>query len=233
MYQRVKRYINKVIDLRYGRVSYSQEGEDLLLDRIFEYAPTGFFVDVGAHHPKRFSNTYIFYKKGWRGINIDAMPDSMKLFRETRPHDINLELGISKTKQTLTYYMFDEPALNGFDKKLSEERDSKTSYKIIDKKEVQTLPLGELLDTYIPPGVEISFMSIDVEGLDLEVLESNDWVKYRPAVVLIEILHSTMEDIFESPVHMFLTEKNYGIYCKTPNTLLYKNKQLDTRENTK
>lgn len=222
MYQRFIRFLNKDIDLRFGRVSYAQEGEDLLLDRIFEYAPTGFYIDVGAHHPKRFSNTYIFYKKGWRGINIDAMPNSMKLFQKIRPYDINLELGISKTKQTLTYYMFDEPALNGFNKKLSEERNNSTSYKLISKTDVPTLPLSELLDTYLPLVLEISFMSIDVEGLDLEVLESNDWFKYRPNVILVEILHSTLEDIFKSAIHKFLSEKNYGVYCKTPNTVIYK-----------
>lgn len=229
MLKRVTRYISKIVDLRFGRVSYSQEGEDLLLDRIFEYAPSGFYVDVGAHHPKRFSNTYIFYKRGWRGINVDAMPNSMQRFKEVRPHDINLELGISKTKQILTYHMFDEPALNSFDGKLSEERHNTTGYKIIGKKDIQTLPLSELLDTHLPPAVNISFMSIDVEGLDLEVLESNNWTKYRPAVILIEILHSTMEDIYESAVHKFLTEKNYGIYCKTPNTVMYRDTQLNTK----
>jgi len=52
----------------YALKSYSQEGEDMILRRIFERQSTGFYVDVGAHHPKRFSNTYFFYKKGWSGI---------------------------------------------------------------------------------------------------------------------------------------------------------------------
>ena len=68
--------------------SYSQEGEDMILRRLFEKQKTGFYVDVGAHHPKRFSNTFFFYKKGWSGINIDAMPNSMRLFDKIRPRDI-------------------------------------------------------------------------------------------------------------------------------------------------
>jgi hypothetical protein len=70
----------ELIDLRdtifgyYSKKSYSQEGEDMILNRIFEFRNSGFYIDVGAHHPMRFSNTYFFYRKGWRGINIDAMP---------------------------------------------------------------------------------------------------------------------------------------------------------------
>ena len=99
--------------------SYSQEGEDMILRRLFEKQKTGFYVDVGAHHPKRFSNTFFFYKKGWSGINIDAMPNSMRLFNEIRPRDTNLEIPISDKKQKLKYYMFNEPALNGFSKELA------------------------------------------------------------------------------------------------------------------
>src|ERR1041385_1053171 len=93
--------------------SYSQEGEDMILKRIFDEKKNGFYVDVGAYHPKRFSNTYYFYKKGWRGINIDAMPGSRKAFRRQRPRDINVESPISDKHETLTYYAFDEPAING------------------------------------------------------------------------------------------------------------------------
>ena len=106
----------------YALKSYSQEGEDMILRRLFEKQQTGFYVDVGAHHPKRFSNTYFFYKKGWKGINIDAMPDSMKPFNKIRPRDINIEKPVSDKKQVLTYYAFNEPALNGFSKELSDER---------------------------------------------------------------------------------------------------------------
>ena len=109
----------------YARKSYSQEGEDMILRRLFEKQKTGFYVDVGAHHPKRFSNTLFFYKKGWHGINIDAMPNSMSLFDKIRPRDINLEVPISEKKQKLKYYMFNEPALNGFSKELAEKRDGK------------------------------------------------------------------------------------------------------------
>ena len=72
-------------------ICYSQNGEDLILNRFLENKKNGFYIDIGAHHPIRFSNTYLFYKKGWRGINIDAMPGSMDLFNKIRSRDINIE----------------------------------------------------------------------------------------------------------------------------------------------
>ncbi len=75
---------------------------------------------MGAHHAQRFSNTNYFYWEGWRGINIDAMPGSMEPFKQSRPRDINLEIGVSESAQVLTYYAFNEPALNGFSKELAD-----------------------------------------------------------------------------------------------------------------
>src|SRR5713226_7824178 len=98
----------------FSHVSYSQFGEDMVLKKIFQDKPDGFYVDVGAFHPKYYSNTYLLYLKGWKGINIDATPGSMEAFKRIRPRDCNLEMPIGSRKQTLTYYMFEEPAFNGF-----------------------------------------------------------------------------------------------------------------------
>ncbi|MCK5460166.1 FkbM family methyltransferase, partial [Candidatus Parcubacteria bacterium] len=118
----------------------------MILKRIFNEKKNGFYIDVGAHHPKRFSNTHYFYLKGWRGINIDAMPSSMKLFNKQRPKDINLEIAISDKKEVLTYYGFNESALNSFSKEISNQRDGLNDYKIIRKEKIQTYTLEEVLD---------------------------------------------------------------------------------------
>jgi FkbM family methyltransferase len=218
-----KRIFTRILDLRYSKLSYAQEGEDLLLERIFEVDQSGFFIDVGAHHPKRFSNTYLFYKKGWRGINIDPMPGCMVLFNRYRPDDINLETGISQHPQTLTYYMYNDPALNSFDKNNYKDSDHNgITFKIIDQKIIKTNTLKEILDKYLPDSQAISFLTIDVEGLDLDVLQSNNWNKYRPKIVLIEMLEAKTKNIFTSPIHQFIISVGYSFYCKTPNTVFYK-----------
>lgn len=204
----------------HSTLSYSQEGEDMVLRRIFDTQHDGFYVDVGAHHPQRFSNTYYFYLHGWKGINIDPMPGVMELFNAIRPQDINLEIAISKERKELIYYMFDEPALNSFDQELSRSRD-KTAYNIIGYKTIVTKTLAEVLDEYLPTGRLIDFLTIDVEGLDLEVLESNDWRRYRPSCVLVECTDYSLEDIGRNAVYRYLKERSYDLFAKTANTFIF------------
>ena len=207
--------------------SYSQEGEDMILRRLFENQATGFYVDVGAHHPQRFSNTYFFYKKGWRGINIDAMPNSMSLFNKIRARDINIEKPVSKKKQVLTYYAFNEPALNGFSKELSEERNGKGNYFIKFTKDIETVTLEEMLDNNLPKNQQIDFLSIDVEGLDFMVLKSNNFDKYKPKVILIEILGNSLEEVGESEITKYLMQHEYSLYSKTINTVFFINDEFN------
>lgn len=224
-----KTYHQDLINLRniffdgYCLKSYSQEGEDIILRRIFERQKTGFYVDVGAHHPKRFSNTYRFYKKGWRGINIDAKPGCMEIFRKIRPRDINLEFAIFNKRQTLIYYCFNDPALNSFSKTGAIEMNKKEEYKIIDEIKIETLTLVEVLDAYLPSDTTIDFLSVDVEGLDFQVLTSNDWSKYMPNVVLVEDSNFSFDSSDNSKIYKFLMDKGYHLVAKTWNTVFYIN----------
>ncbi len=208
--------------LEFGTISYSQEGEDLILKRIFENKQTGFFVDVGAHHPKRFSNTYLFYQRGWRGINIDPMPGIMQKFNHIRPNDINIEAAISDKKENLTYYIFNEPALNTFSETEAKKKDGLNNYKIIEKKIIEVSRLDEFLDKYLPKNQNIDFISIDVEGLDLNVLRSNNWTKYRPKIVLAEAIQSSLENIFDTELVQYMILNNYALFAKTFNTLFFR-----------
>ena len=167
----------------YAVLSYSQYGEDMVLRAIFARYPhsyKGFYVDVGAHHPKRFSNTYYFYERGWRGICIDPRPSLSKLFARDRKYDICLELGVAENEGTLTYYMFKEPALNTF----SELRMKNSDHQVIQKKIVMTMPLRKILAQYMPVGCTIDILSIDAEGFDLQVIRSNDFQEFRPRIPL-------------------------------------------------
>ena len=206
----------------YNTISYSQEGEDLILKRIFEYKTKGFYIDVGAHHPKRFSNTYLFYKTGWRGINIDATPGSMNEFKTLRPRDVNLELGVSDKRGELIYYEFDEPALNTFSRIEAIRKNERTSYKIINELKLKTFPLSEILTNYLEPDQNIDFLNIDVEGFDFKVLRSLDFEINRPEVILIESLETSLDQVFDNEIYQFLMQKKYILLAKTFNTLIFK-----------
>ena len=153
---------------------------------------------------------------------MDAMPGSMKLFNKIRPRDINIEKPISDKKHILTYYAFNEPALNGFSKELSEKRESADNdYHIIFTKDIETFTLAEVLDQNIPPNQTIDFLTIDVEGLDLNVLKSNNFKKYKPKVILIEIIESSLSKTENHEITKYLKEYNYSIYAKTVGTVFF------------
>lgn len=221
LYLRINRLLFGAPAPTYFLESYSQEGEDLVLNRLFGDKTAGFYVDVGAHHPKRFSNTFFFYQRGWRGINIDAMPNSMTIFNQERPFDINLEIAIMGEQGLSTYYQFNEPALNGFSESISLGRDGLRDYKIINRTTISGMPLSDVLDKNMPSNTSIDFLTIDVEGLDFDVLKSNDWSRFRPKVILIEILASNLDSLLSDPISTYLLGMDYRLYAKTLNTVFF------------
>lgn len=217
---------NRLFD-RYATKSYAQEGEDMILQRLFAEQNAGFYVDVGAHHPQRFSNTYLFYKKGWHGINIDPNPQAIRAFQSMRPRDINLQMGVSDREEVLTYHSFDEPALNTFDEALATSREATTRYKRTAASQIPVRRLESILREHLPSGTNIDFLSIDVEGLDLAVLRSNDWSRYRPKCVLVESLETSLEDAGHGAIGAFMKNQGYGLFAKTVNTLFFLRKERE------
>lgn len=209
-------------DIGFRVESYAQEGEDMVLDRIYTGRNTGFFVDIGALHPIRFSNTYLMYRKGWRGINVDATPGSMELFNKLRPEDINIEALVTGDTRTYTYYMMNEPALNTMSEELANLRATENAaYRIVGTKTMQSRTLADILDEHVPANTTIDFFTIDVEGADMDVLRSNDWKRYRPHLVLAELLTTSMRDLDKHEITAFLAEQGYAPYAKQFNTVFF------------
>jgi FkbM family methyltransferase len=194
----------------------------MVLERFLEKRTSGFYVDVGAHHPKRFSNTFKLYSKGWRGLNIDANPGSMEAFRKVRPRDINIEAAVSSSPSELTYYAFNAPALNTFDKDMASMHLG-GQYRIINEVKIKTQRLSELLDQHMPVNTKIDVLTIDVEGFDYDVLLSSDWSRYSPEFVLVECLGlSALDQTTSDPVVRFLVERHYSVVAKTVNTVFFR-----------
>lgn len=205
----------------YARRCYSQEGEDILLDRLLDGQRSGFYVDVGAHHPSRFSNTFLFYLRGWRGVNIDADPEAIELFRRHRRRDINVAAGVSDAPGRLLYHRFDDAALNTFDAGLAAARVETGRYRELASEPVDVMRLDAILEHHLPSGTPIDFLSVDVEGLDLNVLRSNDWQKFRPRFVLAESLGLALASLASDATQRFLADAGYEWISKTLNTLIW------------
>jgi FkbM family methyltransferase len=202
------------------QLCYGQDGEDLILNRLFRGKRTGLYIDVGAHHPMRFSNTYSFYLKGWRGINIDPEPGSMKLFKKYRDRDINLEVGIAAKAGHMTYYRFDDSALNTFDPQEAIKK-NKPPYKLLECIDVKVCTLAEVLEMYIKKDQHIDFFTVDAEGMDEEVLRSNDWSRFRPKYILAETLRADLLDLSQSSLVQYLISQNYKPISKAYNTTFF------------
>ena len=213
-----KKIVNRLrkLFLTGGEISYSQAGEDMILNCIFLSKRNGFYVDVGANHPTRASNTCFFYKKGWTGINIDAFPDAIKLFRKQRRKDINIETGVNDLKGTLNFYMFKDSSYNTLNEEWVDEIKKWSSLKEV--KRITVKPLFLILSQLNITSID--FMSVDVEGLDLNVLKSNDWNSFRPKVVLVEDFNPGI-NIINSTIYEYMSTLGYVYFCKTVTNAFY------------
>ena len=214
----IKNY-NALVKNGFLTPSFSQEGEDKILDRLFPDKNQGFYVDIGAHHPFRFSNTQLFYLKGWRGINVDATNGSMQLFKDLRPEDINIECCITSDAREVQLDVYNEPALNSI---ISERRtEMPNQFYVTEQVTMESRRLEDILDEHLPSGVEIDFMNIDVEGADLEVMHSSNWTKYRPRVLVVEDGRFEISNPNASKLFSFCQEVGYKIYAKLVNSLIF------------
>lgn len=189
--------------------SYSQRREDLIIDKLLNNKKQGFYVDVGAHDPFRFSNTKRFYDKGWRGINIDPNPSSIKKFITKRKRDMNLALGIGNKSGPLSFYEFFPTTLSTFSQKEAKQY-IKKGFKLVAESKVTVRTLGAVLNEFCK-NRQIDFLSVDTEGTDLEVLQSNNWKNFKPKVICVETKGSFNKINTFFRKHGYQLEHNNGI----------------------
>ncbi|RDU72127.1 FkbM family methyltransferase [Helicobacter brantae] len=223
LYRKITLFIGTHLT-HYAKMTYSQEGEDMILRSFLQKKINsnyqGFYVDIGAHHPFRYSNTYFLYKNGWRGINIDATPGSMRSFNLYRKRDINLEVGITTEKNpnktTKDFFIFHDFALSTFDEQIAQERKKNHSFSHVAKIRIENI--NNIFKKYIPKGQTIDLLTLDTEGLDLEILQDIDWDSFAPQIVLVE---TYSDDIFNDPIYNYMLEKNYKLFAKTTLTTFF------------
>ncbi|QNJ30612.1 hypothetical protein SynPROS91_00184 [Synechococcus sp. PROS-9-1] len=215
----LKRNLLKLCDYRYARHSFSQFGEDLIIEQAFNLLACQKFtyLDIGANHPSRLSNSFYFYRRGSTGVLVEPDPNLYRLLKRKRPRDITLNCGVSvygtTGKQTL--YLMSSNVLNTFSLEEAERIQRTTPFHIVDSIDVDVLPVNSIIDLYfsdIP-----FFMSIDIEGLDLQILQDINFSLYRPLLIVSETLTfdpatggRKISEIIE-----FLISKNYSIFADT------------------
>ncbi len=172
----------------YYKRSYSQCGEDLLvsfvLDTLDIRRPR--YLDLGAHHPYYLSNTYLFYRRGARGVNVEADPRLAARLRRARPRDVTLNVGVGPEAGVLEFYVLSVPTLSTFSSEEAKRYSEQFGYRIERTLEVPVHTFGQLVESHFDAVPE--FVSLDVEGLDLPILRSIDLARHRPLVFCVETL---------------------------------------------
>jgi len=184
-------------------ISYAQNREDLILAGFFEDDETGFYVDIGANSPDIDSVTKLFYEKGWNGINIEPIPAYYEQLKKIRTRDINLNVGVSDKSGKLNLREYEGTGLSTFSETLKKQYEASPDYFTEEYKEY-SVNVYTLSEIFAKNKVKnISFMKIDVEGYEYNVLEANNWSLYRPEVICIEANH------IEHDWHQILKKNDY------------------------
>lgn len=214
------------------KVSYSQCGEDLIVDFLLTWvlkieSPT--YLDIGAHHPWSLNNTMLFYKRGLTGINIEPDPVLFQDFIKYRKKDININKGIGFTKnsEVADFYIMSYKALNTFSKEEAEKIHRAGTVKIDTIKQVELININEVLLKY-HSNKALDFLSIDVEGLDFDILKSIEFEKYKINSICVETVEYLNGNDLKKKVDIqeFLFSKGYSDYATTPINAIFVRKDI-------
>lgn len=169
--------------LRNLNASFSQYGEDRVFEVLLQPGSSGTYVDVGAHHPYDGSNTYGLYLKGWRGLTVDPNPAFAADYARWRPGDTHLVEGVAAEPCELTYHAYANSLYNT----LSDARAAHLADRgmVATRRRVSARPLSAIVAEHLP-GRQIDLLSVDCEGLDLEVIRSLDLAVHRPTAIIME-----------------------------------------------
>ena len=204
--------------------SYSFGGCDLLIDYIFKSKKRGFYLDVGCQHPVSNNNTYLLYKRGWSGINIDLDPKNIRLFDLERPNEINICKCVSSdnSKKDLFFFHSGSP-INSLEKKTTKD---KSNFSL---KKIETFTLNSILEDYKIQ--HIDYFNLDVEGHELDVLKNFNIQKYKPKVISVEFIdfqmnklefrNNNIDRILKSELYKYFTSNNYHFVNWTHADLIF------------
>ena len=185
---------------------FGQTAEDAIL-KLYLPETNGFYLDVGAGRPIVGSNTFALYLRGWTGICVDPISENARLLKSFRRKDQVLNILIGPNKSNINFWEFEPYQYSTVDESVAEKVKKYTGVCLLNYSKKAVEPLSAIAPKLSP--FDATLLSIDVEGFDLEVLKSNDWIVFLPRVICIEEWEETMNEHLSSTIGDFLANYNY------------------------
>ena len=209
----------------FPKKTYSMFGEDLVIEKFFRNKKNGFYVDVGCYHPIVGSNTFLLFKKGWTGVNIDLNKISIELFDKARKKDKNFQVAITnKDKKIKFYFRKKINMLNTISKKFAKDHFKKGFSSLF----TRFKKINSILNKTSFKNKKIDFLNLDIEGNELNALRSLNFKKYNPKLICVEIHNINTsgrkdKNYFKSsPIYKFLVKKGYKHVWKNEFSFIFK-----------
>lgn len=192
--------------------TWSQYGEDLVIDRLLGNKRHGTYIDIGANDPNLINNTRRFYDRGWSGANVEPDPDKHTRLVASRPRDMNIHCGVGSKTEPQMFYRMSADMLSTFSKTAAELY-QRQGYAVVEEIPVKLIPLAEVFERV---GRPVDFLSVDVEGFEVDVLKSNDWSVHRPTLLLVEMMHDA------NHIEAMLAEVGYEIVWRNSTNAIFR-----------
>jgi len=222
---KLKNYLNYLKKYKQSncKISYSQCGEDIIIDFILKEIgiQNPFYVDIGTNDPIKYNNTYLFYKNGSRGICIEPDPIIFNKIKKIRKRDTSFNLGIGAEKENIStadFFIMSSGTLNTFSREEAEKIEKNKSYGNQKIEKIIKIPLTNINNFLIKERIkEIDLISIDTEGYDYDILESINYNITRPKIICVETARCIDSERIEKEKNIknLLTKNNYFLYADT------------------
>ena len=211
------RAMRRLFDFAIPQVSYSQVGEDMIVDFLFQgLGIQPVYLELGTNHPKYGNNTYKFYRRGCRGVLVEADPSLIPWIRRVRRRDRVLHVGVgTEDGATRPFYVFENAAINTFD-----EQEARARLRAGTARGFREIPVAmATVNTLIEQQVRRTpdFLSIDIEGMDLQVLQTLDFARFPVPVICAETCRYSENHVKEKDpaIAALLEARGYFAYADT------------------
>ena len=213
------------------RIINANWGIDRVVDSILKDKKKGIYIDVGCHHPLINNNTYLLFKRGWSGINIDLDFSSIEMFNYFRPKDFNQKIALSNKKGESNLFFFHNRAPKNTLNKINGK-----GAKLV--KKIKTDTLDNIIKQSKLPIKEIDFLTIDVEGNELDVLKGFNIKKYNPKVIVLELINKKVKSFYEqeinkiqkSQLYKYMIKNNYKLSNWIHDDLIFVSKKFTKKK---